>query len=186
MSLFRGRVPIVAALVVLVAAGLFVFADSDDGGDPADSRPGATSAPGDSRSDEEVRREMLAAVAQHPSFAGVYINGELGMVILATGDLDWFEFATADYSARNRRVSIESAEYTMLQLEEAIAAINLVEWREERGVPIASVGMAPEANRVLIALLEFTAEHESALREAYGDIVMVVEQGSFEAGPGSR
>ena len=185
MSLFRGRVPIVAALVVLVAAGLFVLADSDDG-DPPASRPGPTSDPGDSRSDEEVRREMLAAVAQHPSFAGVYINGELGMVILATGDLDWFEVATADYSARNRRVSIESAEYTMLQLEEAIAAINLVEWREERGVPIASVGMAPEANRVLIALLEFTAEHESALREAYGDIVLVVEQGSFEAGPGSR
>jgi hypothetical protein len=82
-------------------------------------------------------------------------------------------------------VRVEPAEYTMRELEAVIADIDIMAWREERGVPIASLGVAPEANRVLIALQEFTPEHEAALREAYDDIIVVVEQGTFDARPGS-
>ena len=184
MSLFRGRVPIVAALVVLVAAGLFVYADTDDGGDPADSRPGATSAPGDFRTTDEILADTLAAVAEHPSYAGVYNDSVLGIVIRATDNLDWFESATADLAARNRRVRIESAEYTMAQLEAAMAEIDVMVWREERGVPVTLVGVNAQKNRVQIGVQDLTPAHEAALRESYGGIVVIVEQPGFEARPG--
>ena len=183
MTLFRGRVPIVAALVVLVAAGLFVFADTSDG-DPPDSRPGPTADPNDFRTTDEILSETLTAVAEHPSYAGVYIDGVLGTVVRATDDLDWFEAATADLAARNRRVRIEPAEYTMAQLEAAMAEIDVMEWREERGVPVTLGGVNAQKNRVQIGVQDLTPAHETALRDAYGDIILVVEQGSFEAGPG--
>ena len=176
MTLFRGRVPIVAALVVLVAAGLFVYTDDGDV-DPPASQPGPTADPNDTRTTDEIREEMLEAVTEHPSFAGVYIDGDLGIVVRATDDFGWFEAATADYAARNRRVRIEPAEYTMAQLEATMAEIDMVEWREERGVMIWTVGVGVQANRVEIGVQDLTPALEAALREAYGDIVVIAEQG---------
>lgn len=179
MTLFRGRAPLVAALVILVALGVYVLSDTDD--DPAPpSQQGTTSDPSDFRTTDEIREEMLEAVAEHPSFAGVYIDGDLGIVVRATDDFDWFEAATADYAARNRSVSVEPAEYTMTELEAVMAAIDMTEWREERGVMIWTVGVGVQSNRVEIGVEDLTPALEAALRGAYGDIIVVAEQGPIQ------
>lgn len=183
MTLFRGRAPLVAALVILVALGVYVLTDSDDDEAPP-LASGTTSDPNDFRTTDEIREEMLEAVAGHPSFAGVYIDGDLGIVVRATDDFDWFEAAIADYTARNRRVSIEPAEYTLAELEAVMSDIDIMEWREERGVPITRVGVDVEANRVQVGVQDLTAAHEAELHDTFGDTVLVAEQDAFEARPG--
>lgn len=185
-----------AVMLTAVLVPRFAWAE-DDEESPLPGQPGDGEWPGgDKPSPAEMTRYagiselpqvLYDKVTAHPNFAGMFIEGRAGVVLVVrtTGDPAEFEAMVAEYLGPNVSIVIQPAPYTLAELELLMDVVvaDIEKWRSE-GIEITMVDGSEVDNRTLIGLENYTPEHAARLIDAYGPRVSVQYQAPLRALPG--